>query len=131
MGRNDERDAVVELRQDPAEMAVPSVTMDEIGVDVRGIEIDVTLQRAENRLQRLWTSKFTRIKLISLDLESAFFEILIAEATNIDIDGFRQLAREIANVHTGTAVNVRRIFVGQKEDFHASKWPQSRVRRAA
>jgi len=44
---------------------------------------------------------------------------LIAETANIDIDRLRQLAREITNVHTGAAVNVRRIFVGQEEDFHA------------
>jgi len=43
---------------------------------------------------------------------------LVAEAANIDIDGFRQLAREITNVHTGAAVNVRRIFVGEEQDLH-------------
>ena len=44
--------------------------------------------------------------------------VLIAEAANIDIDRLRQLAREITNVHAGAAVNVRRIFVGEKEDLH-------------
>src|SRR5437660_11353209 len=103
MRRDDERNPVIQFGEDAAEMAVPSVTMNDVGVDVGGVKVDVTLQRAENRLQRFRASEVARIELVSLDLEAAFFEILIPETTNIDIDGFRQLAREITNVHAGAA----------------------------
>ena len=70
-------------------------------------------------MQRLRTSEAAGVELEPHDFKPPFFEILIAEAANIDIDRLRQLAREIANVHTGAAVNVRRIFVGEEEDLHA------------
>ena len=105
--------------------------MRQIGVDVGGVEIDIAAKCAESRLQRLRTSETARVQFEPGDFEPALFEILIAETANIDVDRFRQLAREITNVHTGAAVNVRRIFVGQKEDFHASKWTSSGLARDA
>ena len=121
MNRDDERNSVIRFGDDAAEMTVPSVTMHNIGVDVRSIEIDAAPKRAENGLQRLRTSEAARVELEAGDFEAALFEILVAEAANIDIDRFRQLAREITNMNTGAAVNVRRIFVGEKANFHASK----------
>ena len=118
MSRDDERDSVIQFREDSAEMTVPGVTMHQIGVDVRGVEIDIAAKRPEDRLQRLRTSEAVGVEIEPRDFEPALFEILIAEAANIDIDRLRQLAREITNVHTGAAVNVRRIFVGEEEDFH-------------
>ena len=100
-------------------MAVPSVTMHNIGVDVRGIEIDAATKCAKNRLQRPRTSEAAGVEFEAGDFQPALFEILVAEAANIDIDRFRQFAREITNVNAGAAVNVRRIFVGQKKNFHA------------
>ena len=49
MNRDDERNSVIFLRQNTAEMAVPGVTMHEVGIDVRGIEIEAAAHRAENR----------------------------------------------------------------------------------
>src|SRR6266705_5894003 len=128
MRGNDKRNSVIQFGDNAAEMAVPSVTMNQIGVDVGGVEIDAAAKRAEDRLQRLRTSEAARVELEPCNFEPALFEILVAEAANIDIDGFRQLAREITNVHTGAAVNVRRIFVGEEEDLHAWKLPQSPIR---
>src|SRR5262249_17296393 len=125
VGRDDEWNAVVLFGQNSPEMTVPSVTMNEIGVDVRGVECEITLNGAENRLQRFRTSELTRVEIVSPHLQSALFEILIPEATNIDIDRFRQFAREIAHVDTGAAVNVRRILVSQEEDLHARRVEQA------
>jgi hypothetical protein len=119
--RDHERDSVIQFRENAAEMAVPSVTMHQSGVDVGGVEIDAASERTEDRLQRLGASEAAGIEIEPRDFEPALFGILIAEAANIDIDRFRQLTREIINVDTGAAVNVRRIFVGEEEDFHANK----------
>ena len=47
MHRNDERDAVVLSRQNPAEMGVPRMAMHDIGVDVRCVEIGAAAHCAE------------------------------------------------------------------------------------
>ena len=86
--------------------------MDEIGIDVCRVEVEAALNGAKNGLERFRTSELARVQLVAFDFQSAFFEILIAEAANIDIDRFRQLAREIINVNSGAAINVRWIFVG-------------------
>jgi hypothetical protein len=95
--------------------------MHEIGIDVGGVEIDAAAKRAEDRLQRFRTSEAAGVEIETRGFEPALFEILIAEAANIDIHRFRELTREVINVDAGTAVNVRRIFVSKEEDFHASK----------
>src|SRR5207253_1563441 len=107
-----ERNSVVFLRENTAEVRIPGVTMNKIGVDVCGVEIETALNGAEDRLQGFGTGELARIELVSPHLQPPVREILIAKATNIDIDGFRQLAREIINVDSGAAVNVRRVFVG-------------------
>ena len=118
MHRDDERNSVIQFRQDPAEMTVPSVTMHEIGIDVRRVEVGAATDRAEDGLQFFRASEIARVEFEAGDLESAFFETLLAEAANIDIDCFGQLAREIIDVHARAAVNVRRIFVRQELNFH-------------
>jgi len=92
--------------------------MHEIGVDIRRVEVDAAADRTKSGFQRFRTSETPGVEFVARDFESLAFEILIAEATNFDIDRFCQLAREITNVNTGAAVNVRRIFVGQEEDLH-------------
>ena len=57
MNRDHEWNAVVQLRQDPAKVAVPSVTVNKVSIDVRGIEVDAATDRAENGAQRCGTSE--------------------------------------------------------------------------
>ncbi len=111
MDRDDERNCVIQFRKNPPEMAVPSVTMDKIGFDVRGVEIDAATDRAENRLQRFRASETARVQLEASDFELSFFETLIAEAAHFHRHRLGQLARETIHMHAGAAVNVRRIFV--------------------
>ena len=92
-------------------MAVPRVTVNEIGVDICSVEIGASLHRAENRVQRFRASEIARVNFVAGDLEIAFFEALIAKATNFHRHHLRQLARKKPDVNAGAAVNMRRIFV--------------------
>ena len=66
MDRDHERNAVVHLREDAAPVAVPSVAMHQIGIDLRGVEIRAALHRAENRTQRRRTGERRLINRKSL-----------------------------------------------------------------
>ena len=100
-------------------MAIPRVTMHEVGVDVHGIEIRATPHRAERRTQRLWACEITGVQFEADDLKITFLEMLVAKATHFDGDRFCQLSRQITNVHARAAIDVRRIFVSQEQDLHA------------
>src|SRR5438093_4218784 len=106
MDRNDKRDAVILFRQNPAKMSVPRVTMHQVGIDVCGVEIDAPLHGAESGSQWFRTGEITRVEFEADDLEVAFFEMLVAEATHLYRHRLRQFAREITHVHTRTAVDV-------------------------
>ena len=95
-------------------MAVPSMTMHEIGIDVHGVEIRATPHRTESRTQRLWTGEITRVQFEADDLKIAFPETLIAKATHFDGHRFCQFSRQITNVHARAAIDVRRILVSQE-----------------
>src|SRR6266702_7584563 len=119
MDRNDKRNAVILFRQNPAKMAVPGVTMYQVGIDVCGVEINATAYCAESGAQRFWAGETARVELEPDDLEVAFFETLIAKATHFHRHRFRQFPREITHVHTRAAIDVRRIFVGEEKNLHA------------
>ena len=119
MSRDDERDSVIQFREDSAEMAVPGVAMHQIRINVRGVEIDAPPHRTKSRLQRLRTSELACVELDAGDFEIPFLKPLIAEATDFDRHRPGQLAREITDMHAGAAINVRRIFVGEEKDLHA------------
>src|SRR5438874_4600733 len=125
MDRNYHRNSVILFRQNPAEMAVPRVAMHEIGIDIRSVEVRAPPHCAESRAQWFWTSKIARVEFESDDLEIAFLKTLVAKATHFHRQHLRQLTRQITHVHTSAAVNVRRILVSQKEDFHAPRVEQA------
>src|SRR4030095_16441443 len=116
--RDHQRNSIILFRQDPTEMTIPSVTMHQIGVDVRSVEIGTPPHCAKNGAQRFWAREFTRIYFVAGDLEIAFFDALIAKATNFHRHQLRQFARKIADVNARAAVDVRRIFVGEEKNFH-------------
>src|SRR6266478_7655646 len=118
MDRDDKGNSVILFGQNPPKVTVPGVTMDEIGIDVCSIEISTSSHGAEDRAQRLWTSKIARVELEANDLEVAFFKTLVAKASHFHRHHFCQFAREIAHMHACAAVDVRRIFVCEKQDFH-------------
>src|SRR5258708_38884395 len=97
MNSNHERQTVILFGQDPAKVAIPRVTMDEIGVDVHGVEIRATPHRAESRTQRLWAGEITRVQFEADDLKIIFLETLVAKSTHFDGHGFSHLPRQISN----------------------------------
>ena len=97
--------------QNPAEMCVPGMAMNQTRVDVRRVEVDATPYRSKRGLQRLRTGKAAGIEFVAGDFEPAVLEVLVAETADFDVDCFRELASEIIDVHSGPAVNVRRVFV--------------------
>ena len=92
--------------------------MHEIGIDVGCVEIGASPHCAEHRAQRFRTSEIARINFVAGDLEIAFFKTLIAKATNFHRHRLSQFARKKADVNARAAVNVRRIFVSEKKNFH-------------
>src|SRR5436853_3642307 len=82
MDRNDKGNSVIFLRQNAAEMSVPRVTVNEVAIDVRGVEIGTTPHCTKNRTQRFWAGEIRCIDFKSDDLEIAFFKVLISKATH-------------------------------------------------
>jgi hypothetical protein len=118
MDRDHKRNSVILFGENPAEMAVPSVAMDDIGIDVRRVEIGAAPHRTESRFQRFGAGETTRVEFEAGDFEITFLNTLIAKTTDFDRHGLRQLARQIADVNARAAINVRRIFVCEKKDLH-------------
>ena len=125
MDRNDKWNSVIFLGQNAAQMSVPRVTVNQVGIDVRGVEIRTTTHCAKNRAQRFRAGEMGRVDFKTDDPEVALFQPLIAKATHFHRHHLRQLTREIAHMHASAAVNVRRILVSQKEDFHPPRVEQA------
>ena len=68
--RDDERNAIVQLRQNAAKMAVPCMAMHHVGRDALRVKIKAALNSSEDGTQRLRT----RI-VIGLDLEPTHLRI--------------------------------------------------------
>jgi len=92
--------------------------MDDIGIDVRSVEINTPPHGAENKAQWLWTGKIARVQFEADDFEVAFLKTLVAKATHFHRHHLSELAREITYVNTRPTVNVRRILVRKKKNFH-------------
>ena len=67
MCRDHERQTVIQLGENPAEVAVPGMAMHEVGIDVRGIEIGAAPHGFEDGAQCLWTSESFRVQFESAD----------------------------------------------------------------
>src|SRR6266704_6724054 len=118
MDRNNKREAIILFCQNSAKMSVPRVTMHQVGIDVCGVVIDASPYCPESGAQWFRAGELTRVEFEANDLEVAFFKMLVAKATHFHRHGLSQLAREITHVHTGTAVDVRRILVCQEKNLH-------------
>src|SRR5438105_5608195 len=119
MNRNNKRNAVILFRQDAAEMAVPRMTMDQVRIDVSGVEIDASPHCTESGAQWFWAGEIARVEFEANDLELAFFKMLVAKASHFHWHRLCQLAREITHVHTRPAIDVRRILICEEKNLHA------------
>src|SRR6267142_3374828 len=118
MNRDDKRNSIVLFGENPAKVSVPSMTMDEVGVDVSSVEIDAPPHGAESGAQRFWTGEITRVQVKADYFEVAFIKTLVAKASHFHRHHLAQFAREIAHMHTRATVNVRRILVSEEKDLH-------------
>ena len=50
--------------------------------------------------------------------KSLFADLLITEAAYVHLDQFAQLAAEVVHMDARTPIGMRRVFVGEKENFH-------------
>src|SRR5215813_12272736 len=117
MDCNHKRNAIILFGQNPAKMSVPRMTMYQVGTDVCGVEIDASSHGTESGAQWFRASEIARVEFEADDLEIAFFKMLIAKAAHFHRHRLCQFAREITYVHTRTAIDMRRIFVGEEKNL--------------
>ena len=118
MDRDDERKAVIYFRENPAEVAVPSVAMDEIGIDIRRVKIRAAPDRAKDGTQRLGAGELGGVEIESPYGKISVLQFLISETPHLDRHRLRELARQIIDVHARAAIDVWRIFVREEERLH-------------
>src|SRR6266516_1505576 len=118
MHRDDERNAVILSRENPAPMRIPGVTVYDLGIDANGIKIDAASYCAESRAKRFRTIPAGHIQLKTAYRQIPGSDPLIAETADFYRHQLRQFARQIFHMHSSPAVSGRRIFVGQQKHFH-------------
>ena len=96
-------------------MGIPGVEVDDIGIDRFGIKIEAVLQGCEDGLEVLRRTVGTCVGGISLYGDVAGRFLLISEAAHFDLAALRELLREILNMDSGSAIDVRWKFVGEKK----------------
>ena len=92
--------------------------MNNIGIYPGGIEIGAATDRAENGTQRFRTGELRVVEFKSSDGKIFLLDPLISERPHFYWHHLRELARKIIDVHARSAVDVWRIFVGEKESLH-------------
>src|SRR5208282_994710 len=117
-----QRNVIVELRQNPAEMGVPGVAMNDVCIYTKCVEVSTTPNRSKHGVQILRTAEDCRINTESLDSQMRVVNFLISKAAYLDIHNLCQSAAQVIDVNTCTPVDIGGILVRQKECFHpASK----------
>jgi hypothetical protein len=91
--------------------------MHDIGIGSEGVEIYAAPRRRKNRLLEVRAVKRCACGPEPPDAQAIPGFVLFTEATDIDLNQASQSTAEIVDVHPGSAINVRRVFVGQKEDL--------------
>ena len=91
------------------EVRVPRVRMHELGTAAVGGHREVDGHRLEGRVRAL-----QRVPRTKRDGALA----ICAEATHLDVDPLRKLAREVLHVHACAAVDLGWIFAGEEDGFH-------------
>ena len=120
MDGDDEGNAVVQLGEDAAEVGIPCVAMHDAGVDVGGIEIEATLEGAEDGLELFRRSPAGGVEAESVRGQLTCGGVLVAEAADIHRHELGEFAAEVFDMHSGAAVDVGWIFVGEEQGFHGT-----------
>src|SRR4030095_8107808 len=109
---DEERNAVILSRENPAPMRIPSVTVHDLGVDAGGIEIDAASYGAQSRAKRFRTIPAGHIQLKTAHRQIAGSDPLTAETADFYRHQLRKSAQQIFHIPPGPAVSGGRIFVG-------------------
>jgi hypothetical protein len=120
MDGEDEGKAVVQLREDAAEMGIPGVEVDDVRIDSVRVEIEAALKGTKDGMER-----FRRGVGRGIDAESGHRRIragleLVAETAYLHLAEFRQFAGEVLHVDPRAPVNMGRILVREKKGLHRS-----------
>ncbi len=118
MDGEDHGDAIVQLGEDAAEVGVPGVEVDEVGVDGAGVEVEAALDGTEGGLKVFWGGPGGGVEGDAGGGEVRLMEVLVTEAADFDVDEFREFAGEVVDVDAGAAVDVGGEFVGEEESLH-------------
>ena len=104
-----------ELGEDPAEVRVPGVAVDDVRVDRLGQPRDVPRERPDDRAERLGDGGEIDRREHATHPEPVAREpfSLLAERPDIDLDELREFADQVLDVDAGSAVDVRRVLVRQ------------------
>ena len=92
MDRDDERNAVIYFRENPAEVAVPGVAVDEIGLDICRIKIRAAPDRTKDGTQRLRAVELRCIESESSYGKISVFQFLISKTPHLDRHRLREFA---------------------------------------
>ena len=113
-----QRNSIIFLRVNSTEMGIPGVTMNEVRVDIGGIKIVERWTAAKTDWSGFWTGEAGSLNLKAAHAQIPLLQNLIAETADFDRHRFRQFPREIIHMHARAAIDMRWIFVREKERFH-------------
>ena len=117
MDGDDERDAVVELREDAAEVGLPGVAVDDLGIDGSGVEVEAALESTEGGLEFFRRGPVGGVQTESTRGGIRGGAVLIAEAAHLHRHEFGEFAAEVFHMHAGAAIDVGGVFVGKEQGF--------------
>ena len=83
-----------------------------------GIYASRKVQGAEDFAERSGSRGVFMIRTETQNGQGILLQVLIPEAANIDFADFCKLSAQIVDMNTGSAINMRRVFVGQEEGLH-------------
>src|SRR5206468_9921239 len=100
-------------------MSVPGVAMDHVCIHPHRIEVCATADRAEYRIKVLRTMENRGIHTKTAHCKIFLVDFLIPETSHLDLHYLCQFTTQIITVNTGAPINVRGVFVRQKEGLHS------------
>src|SRR5260370_1723896 len=99
-------------------MAVPGVTMDDIGVNPGRIEIGTPPHCSEDRNEILGTAERRRVQPKPADLKMWFIQSLIAERSDIHVHDLGQFAAEGLDMNTLSSVGRSSHLIREQQRTH-------------
>ena len=119
MDSDHERDAVGEAREQPREVRVPGVGVDDVGLDRIGDHGEIARERGEHRPQALIGLRQVVGGRIAGDAPPRLGIGPCTERAYVEVDQRAEVSRELVDVDAGAAVDCGWELVGQDQGAHA------------